>query len=249
MAVKKQTNTKPALTRREQVESKEEAIVAVAYEMIAAQGFSKTTIAEIAKAAGVADGTVYLYFNNKEALANAVLDAFYKDLTATAQRGVEKREHTRDRLEFLARHHLTNILEKRRILELLSIVDRAPETYEGSEIYQMNRAYVAVFDGVIREGVYRGDIGEHLTPWILRDIFFGTLEYAMRTMLIKGRQKKTGAVVRELVDLLMMGGAEKTENPNGLDLVKIAKRLEITADRMEQSLTAQAGANSRKARL
>lgn len=244
MAGKKQTSVKTARPKREQVESKEEAIVAAAYEMIAAQGFSKTTISEIAKAAGVADGTLYLYFNNKEALANGVLDAFYKQLTESAQHGVEKRQSTRNQLEFLARHHLTNIIEKRRILEMLFVLDRSPENYDGSEIYQMNRAYVAVFDGVVREGVYRGDIGEHLTPWILRDIFFGTLEYAMRTMLIKGRQKNTGAVVRELVDLITTKPAERIEKLNDQDLTKITRRLEMTADRIERSLTAKSGANS-----
>ncbi len=229
---------KPPTTRRERVASKEGAIIDVAYTMLSAQGFAKTTMSEIAKQAGVAEGTLYLYFNNKEALARAVLTVFYQRLTETARRGVEKADTTKSKLIFLAQHHLESILRERRLLEIVATTDRNVESYEGSEIYKMNREYVAVFDGVLRDGVLKGELGEDDAPWVTRDIFFGSLEYAMRTILIKGRttKKDVTAVVDRLVSMLIGDNPEKTgQKPlTQNDLADAVKRVDAAAARLER---------------
>lgn len=232
-ARKRKTAQVLPLTRRERVESKESAILDVAYRMFVSRGFAKTTIAEIASQAGVAEGTLYLYFNNKEALARGALAAFYRTLTDGAQKGIEKLATTRERLEFLAHHHLKNIIKEHRLLELLSILDRDVETYEGSEIYKMNRAYVAVFDSVVRDGMWRGDIDESVTPWVYRDIFYGGLEYAMRTMFIKSRKKSADTVVADVVRLMMNNEKETSGAGQRDDRTCTIERLEAAVRRLE----------------
>lgn len=222
------------LTRRERVESKETAIVAAAYDMIVEQGFAKATIAEIAKASGVAEGTVYLYFNNKEALGRAVLAVFYEQLTEAARKGVERLPSTRERLEFLARHHLTNIIKVRRLLEMLLILDRNLESYEGSQIYKMNRTYVAVFDAVVRDGVWRGDIDEKITPWVLRDLFYGGLDYSMRTILLKHRKNAIDDVVAGIVALIVREPDTPGAKRKGADVENTAARLERVTKKLEK---------------
>jgi len=209
-------------------------------------------MADIAARAQVAEGTLYLYFGNKEALARAVLSAFYERLTARAQEGAARRRTTASRLAFLARHHLENIIRERRLLELISTADRDPETYEGTDLYKMNRAYVAVFDGVVRDGRWRGDLADDQPLWLVRDLFFGGLEYAMRTILMKRRVngKDVDRTVSGLVSLLVANGAgtlrtEKDERaPPSLSpaednacsaqrFAAIAGRLEDAAARLE----------------
>ena len=227
-------------TRPERVKSKEDAIIRAAYEMILSRGFADTTVSDIAKSAGVAEGTLYLYFNNKTALARAVLTAFYQEITDGAQRGVQKRETTKARLEFLARHHLTRVIEGRRILELIYAIGGRDEPSDGGDVRDLNRAYVAVFDQVIRDGVWRGDIGKNITPWVVRDIFYGALEYSMRTMLIRKREKEINRVVRELVQMILRkeAGAPAHASLNDLEsLAATADRVEQAALRIEEALT------------
>ncbi len=50
---------------KDDVRDKRQAILSAARELFATQGYEETTIAEIARAAGMAVGTVYLYFQNK----------------------------------------------------------------------------------------------------------------------------------------------------------------------------------------
>jgi len=231
---------KTAQTQRERLETKEEAIIEAAHAMLSAQGFAKTTMSDIAKRAGVAEGTLYLYFNNKEALARTVLADFYRRLTAAAQRGVEKAETTEDKLKFLARHHLESILRERRLLEIVATTDRNVESYDQSDIYKMNREYVAVFDSVMRDGALKGELPEDDAPWIIRDIFFGGLEYAMRTILIKKRPaKKDITAVVERVAGMVLGGGEpkKTVALSGSDLADAVKRVDAAAVRLERLVT------------
>ena len=67
-------------------------------------------MAEIARQSGVADGTVYLYFKNKEDLARAVVSDFYQRLTRSAQSGVDELSTAAEQLRFLATHHLERIM-------------------------------------------------------------------------------------------------------------------------------------------
>ncbi len=226
-------------TRREKVADKEDAIVAAAYDIILAKGLARTTITEIARRARVAEGTVYLYFENKDALAQAVLAAFYRRLTARAAAGVKKHTGVRDKLRFLARHHLESIMRESAILEMIAITDRNSTAYEGSALYQMNKDYVAVFDMVVREGVLSGGVSKKRPLWIMRDVFFGGLEYAMRTIMVRGRKKDVDDAVAGIVDLIIPASAPAAgEN----DLARLTGRLETVAGKLEGVAAKKGGA-------
>ena len=112
------TDTAEPRTRRERVEAREEAIIAAAHEVFREHGFDGARIAEIASRAELAEGTIYLYFRNKEALLHAVVAAFYERLTESAVEGVQGLVETRAQLEFLARHHMISCLAEWHIIEL-----------------------------------------------------------------------------------------------------------------------------------
>jgi len=141
-------------TRGEKVTDREAAILRAASAIFNAKGYSKTSMAEIARNAGVADGTLYLYFKNKEDLVRAVLARFYAQLTETAQQDVDKKETTTAKMRFLARHHMREIIKNWRLLEIAPLIDRSSEQYRESELYKLNRAYVAVFDRVANSTRY-----------------------------------------------------------------------------------------------
>ena len=234
-------------TRRERVESKEGAIVGAAYEIFADKGFGQSTMSEIANKAGVAEGTVYLYFNNKAALAGGVIAKFYDQLTEAAQVGVNNAETTEEKLRFLARLHLTRIMDERRILDLLNVVDRNTEAHIGGAIYELNKHYVAIFDGVIRDGVWRGDVSEDYDNWILRDVFYGGLEYAMRTMLITDRRGELEKFVDQIVRMIIARPAGEKEDKSDraeIRLAQLTRRLEKAVESAESALPSR-GKNTR----
>jgi AcrR family transcriptional regulator len=223
-------------TRRQRLEQRENAIVSAAHDIFSEHGFDGARMADIARSAKVAEGTIYLYFKNKHALLQAVVERFYEGLTDAAQIGVRDIGDTFECLRFLAAHHLLNCIREWRILELVTALYRNVPKYQTEGQYKLNKAYVAVFDDVIRTGVARGDVGESIPLWVVRDLFYGTLEYAARTQILRGKQEDIGVIIDNLMTILQSGvGQERSMKTGVNDLDNVTRRLEAVAARMESS--------------
>jgi len=229
-------------TRRERLEEREEAIIAAAHDEFVKNGFDGARVAGIARRAGVAEGTLYLYFRNKSALLAAVVGAFYQRLTAGAAEGIALRQATGDRLEFLARHHLDCCLQEWAILALAMPANYQASNYRSSEYFAFNRSYVAVFDGVMREGIARGEIRDDLPLHLMRDLFFGTLEHAVRTIMAREKASLPGnAEIERLSGSIMemirpaYGLRAAPESAAGAPcLQNLVQRLETAVSRLEK---------------
>lgn len=66
---------KPASRRREQKQHRQEEILAAAFDVFAAHGFEAARIDDVARQAGIAKGTIYLYFPDKEHLFRAMVQS------------------------------------------------------------------------------------------------------------------------------------------------------------------------------
>ena len=162
---------------RKRLEQREADILEAATGLFAADGFHATSTRKIAAAAGVSEGTVFHYFNTKNALLLAILDAFYEELIESAGECVQQTMDTRERLLLLARNHLRALLENQAIMMRLIQVYLSVDVnyyldYKNSHIHQLNYRYTRIFDQVIREGVERGYLDPELKLSALRDLFF-----------------------------------------------------------------------------
>ncbi len=225
------SKTSPS-TRQTRVRRREGAIISAARNMFVTHRYAGTTMAMIAREAGVADGTLYTYFENKDALARGVISDFYKRLTESSQIGVDGKRTTRTKLDFLARHHLGCVMDERGIIEMLPALTTSLTDYAGSEVYKLNKTYVAVFDRIVREGRACGDIPGDADVSVLRDIFYGALDYGGKSLMMRSlRSGARKADMTRLVDRLVgmiVGTSSHTKS--------VADRLEAVADRLEASL-------------
>jgi len=230
-------------TRRQRLEEREETILAAAHAEFVENGFEGARIAAIARRAGVAEGTLYLYFRNKDALLAAVVGAFYQRLTAGAMAGVAARDATDERLAFLARHHLDSCLAEWSILVLALPALYQAGNYRSSGYFQFNRSYVAVFDGVVREGITRGDVRSDLPLHLLRDLFYGTLEHAVRTAMIREQappaEAEVGSLAAQVMALIRpaFGLTAGPAKPPGGEIGSVTRRLEAVVERLERCAT------------
>ncbi len=224
-------------TRRQRVEEKEQAIIAAARAEFQKHGFEKAKIAGIAKLAGVAEGTVYLYFENKNALLMAVATEFYGRLTDDAAEGIKGLEETVERLEFLARHHFDRVSQEWSMLTMAMTPHKVSAEYRDTEGYQWNRTYVEVFDQVIRDGINRGEIRQDVPLPVMRDVFYGGLEYGTRTLRLHPRKTDVDEIINHFMRLLTSGmfvtnAQSKSERSQSLD--QITRRLESIANRLDR---------------
>ena len=196
----------PRHTSRARVEAKESSILDAAEKIFAEAGFDGAKVSNIARAASVAEGTVYLYYKNKQDLLAGVVGRFWTQLTLGAEAAIEPDTTTAMQLEQLGRYHLQSLLNQ---FEVVSLTYRARPQQE-QDLDQV-REYVRVFDRIMQRGVDRGELPEHIPIVQLRDVFFGTLEFSARTLKLRERPYDQ-SVVTNLLSIMVTS----TDTPSGM---------------------------------
>lgn len=188
------------------MEAKESSILDAAEKIFAEAGFDGAKVSDIARAASVAEGTVYLYYKNKQDLLAGVVGRFWTQLTLGAEEAIEPDTTTAMQLEQLGRYHLQSLLNQ---FEVVSLTYRARPQQE-QDLDQV-REYVRVFDRIMQRGVDRGELPEHIPIVQLRDVFFGTLEFSARTLKLRERPYDQ-SVVTNLLSIMVTS----TDTPSGM---------------------------------
>ena len=215
----------PRHTSRARVEAKESSILAAAEKIFARAGFDGAKVSDIARAASVAEGTVYLYYKNKQDLLAGVVGRFWTQLTLGAEAAIQPDATTKEQLEQLGRYHLNSILDQ---FEVVSLTYRARPQQE-QDLDQV-REYVRVFDRIMQRGVDRGELPKGTPIGQLRDVFFGTLEFSARTLKLRERPYDH-SVVSNLLSLMVdptdaVSGASKDKEPSNRDLMNTLKAIQ-----------------------
>ena len=219
----------PRHTSRARVEAKESSILDAAEKIFAEAGFDGAKVSDIARAASVAEGTVYLYYKNKQDLLAGVVGRFWTQLTLGAEEAIEPDTTTAMQLEQLGRYHLQSLLNQ---FEVVSLTYRARPQQE-QDLDQV-REYVRVFDRIMQRGVDRGELPEHIPIVQLRDVFFGTLEFSARTLKLRERPYDQ-SVVTNLLSIMvtstdtssgMTQGAIQGKEPSNRDLMNTLKTIQ-----------------------
>ena len=207
------------------MEAKESSILDAAERIFAQAGFDGAKVSDIARAASVAEGTVYLYYKNKQDLLAGVVGRFWTQLTLGAEAAIKLDATTGEQLEQLGRYHLNSILEQ---FEVVSLTYRARPQQE-QDLDQV-REYVRVFDRIMQRGVDRSELPKGTPIGQLRDVFFGTLEFSARTLKLRKRPYDHSVVTNLLA--IMVGssstaaGASKGKEPSNRDLMNTLKSIQ-----------------------
>ena len=207
------------------MEAKESSILDAAETIFAQVGFDRAKVSEIARAASVAEGTVYLYYKNKQDLLAGVVGRFWTQLTLGAEAAIEPDATTREQLEQLGGYHLNSILEQ---FEVVSLTYRARPQQE-QDLDQV-REYVRVFDRIMQRGVDRGELAKDTPIGQLRDVFFGTLEFSARTLKLRDLPYDHSVVTNLLTIMVgssdIASGASKDKEPSNRDLMNKLKSIQ-----------------------
>ncbi|WP_373491215.1 TetR/AcrR family transcriptional regulator [Parasphingorhabdus sp.] len=169
-------------TQRAKLERKERAILDAARTIFVDHGFDGARMQEIARSAGIGEGTIYSYYDSKAELMLAVLQQFWDGLTLEAE-GVMASVQATDffgRLEALAQYHLNTVIVNADFINLTFALRR--NNSEVSVSRDHLRHYVAVFDQLFLRGQDRGELRADAVLWQARDIFYGSLEYSARSI-------------------------------------------------------------------
>ena len=252
MAPRRLQHPTPPRTRRERVAQKERGILDAARDAFVEHGYDGARISDIARHAGVSEGSIYSYYETKSDLMRAVVSEFWERITTGAVEAIQREITTRGKIAALARFHLVTVMENFDFVELTFTLRRRPDALGGSK--DQMRDYVKILDDVIHQGVDRGDLPPGLELWLVRDMFYGTLEYAARTLLQRGRSsgsKEAKTAIEHLVDqIVVVHGAPAVRSepaPRDMEADSALSRLDALVRRLETILSTRTGAGGPEA--
>jgi TetR/AcrR family transcriptional regulator, fatty acid metabolism regulator protein len=175
-------------------------ILDAAIKMFAERGFHTATVAEIARAAGVADGTIYLYFKSKEDLLLRLFDEKMTELTAEARAEVEGQRTAPEKLRRFIQLHLSLVERNPDLASVLIVELRQSAQFLRAADRNKLAAYVDVIAEVVRAGQQSGELDGTISPGTVKRAIFGALDELALAWLVSGRRtplKKTAAEVAE----------------------------------------------------
>lgn len=141
---------------------KRERILRAAIEVFARKGFYATRVSEIAEAAGVADGTIYLYFKNKDDVLISIFEDRITKLLAFLRAQIEKAGTVDEKVRIVVELQLGLLEEQRDLAEVITVNLRQSSRLLKQYAAPLFTEYLELIAGVIadgqREGVLRGDV-------------------------------------------------------------------------------------------
>jgi len=171
--------------------------------VFAEKGYHQATIADIARSANVAEGTVYEYFKNKEDLLFSIPEHRFKDHVNRLNEVFEIRTPLR-KLRRLIRYHFLLYLAQRDFLKVFLLHVQLNSSFYRSPVYETFRKYTEVIELVIEEGKKDGSIRLDVNSRVFKNLFLGAFSHMALRWLILDNEAKTDKMeeIDELVLLL-----------------------------------------------
>jgi TetR/AcrR family transcriptional regulator, fatty acid metabolism regulator protein len=187
------------------------------------RGFHEARIADIAADAKVAEGTVYLYFRNKEDLLGVVFDESMDDVLEKGRAVARADAPAPERLTALVDLHFQFIGSDRDLASVFQIElrrsARLVERFSRSKLVEHFR----LLGDVLRDGIARGEFRRDLDPRLAVRILFGAADEILSEWLLSG-DKKPSADAKQLVETLLRGFSEEEKRKTSLKVKKAAGR-------------------------
>jgi TetR/AcrR family fatty acid metabolism transcriptional regulator len=187
------------------VGDKREAIMRAATKVFARSGYFNSKVADVAREAGVADGTVYLYFKSKEEILRSIFERNTSEAVRTGREQLAKIADPREKLRRIARQHLERLGADRDLAVVFQVELRGTTKF----MEEFSAAGLAEYLGLIREvfeeGQTAGVFRKGLKPKLVAKILFGALDEMATNWILSRRRYKLAPMADEVLDIFLGG--------------------------------------------
>jgi TetR/AcrR family transcriptional regulator, fatty acid metabolism regulator protein len=168
---------------------KRERILDAAERVFAQRGFFAARVQEIAREAGVADGTIYLYFKNKDDLLISLFESRMERFNQLLADAIPKDARPTDQLLALIRTYLTLVRDQPSVAEVLTIELRQSAKFMKEASNPRFGDLLRMLAGVIADGQAAGELTAEVPAPIAARMIFGILdELALAWLLQRGEK-------------------------------------------------------------
>jgi len=155
-------------------------IISAATKVFAKKGFFNARISDIAKEAKVADGTIYLYFNNKIDILRSVFEEEIDTIIQHTKKLLAEEGDPRKKLEIFIMAHLSYMKKNKYFAEVVQIELRQStkliKDYRNTKFNE----YIDIIAEIIRQGQHQKIFRKDILPNIAKRTIFGALDEVSR---------------------------------------------------------------------
>lgn len=159
-------------------------IIEAAIKVFAQKGFFDAKISEIAKEAKIADGTIYLYFNNKYDILVSIFEEEMGKIIAQVRHLLEREVDPRKMLEIFAINHMTLMKEKKDLAGLMQMELRQSNKFIREYRNKKFIEYLDIISEIVRKGKDEGYFRKDIAPGVVKRAFFGALDEMSRLWVL-----------------------------------------------------------------
>jgi len=193
-------------TNNTRSEDKHRRIINAALKVFAKKGFYNSKVSEIAKEAEVADGTIYLYFKNKDDILISVFETEMKRMITNMKKELTAVEDPVDKIRMFAFQHLNMITENQEWAEVAQVELRQSSKFMREYVKDHYADYLNIFAYVVREGQEKGIFKEDINTGIAKRAFFGALDEMGRYwVLSRSKRYSVEESAKQISDIFIKG--------------------------------------------
>jgi TetR/AcrR family fatty acid metabolism transcriptional regulator len=184
-------------------------IIEAATKVFAKNGFYQSKIAQIAKEAGVADGTIYIYFENKDDILISLFEEQMKAVLDNMTLQLTKIDDPAEKLEIFASTHLDLIEKNKDMAEIIQVELRQSGKFMKEYKNERFLEYLDIIGDIISEGQKRGLFRKDVIPGVAKRAFFGALDEVSRFWVLSSRKQYDIRTVAKQISGFFLNGIKK----------------------------------------
>lgn len=180
-------------------------ILTAAVKVFARQGFYHSTISQVAKEAGVADGTIYLYFKNKDDILVNFFSFITKQAFERFRLAVGSGKSSEDKLRYLIRSHLSAFQQDMNFAIVYQVETHQSSRLAEDQIREMSKMYRDIIAEIVEQGQAEGCYRKDIYVGLVKRFIIGAVDEVISTWIHADGKYDLVSMAEPLVDLFVRG--------------------------------------------
>ncbi len=193
---------------------KYEAILRAAIKVFARSGFFNAKVADVAREAGVADGTVYLYFKNKDDILVSIFNHVMDEALERGRRNLAEVEEPVEKLKKIVSAHLDRLGRDRDLAIVFQVELRSSTKFMEQFSATKLTEYLDLIRSVVEEGQRRGVFRKELKTKLVAKVLFGALDEMATNWVLSRKRYSLVSTAAPVIDLFLNGVAADRGSDN-----------------------------------
>ncbi|MBX3289276.1 MAG: TetR/AcrR family transcriptional regulator [Acidobacteria bacterium] len=184
---------------------KRSTILRAAIKVFAGKGYFSSKVSDIAREAGIADGTVYLYFKSKDEILRSIFDRAMEDFISEGKRELKDISSPPDRLRRIAGLHLEKLGSDRDLAVVFQVELRGSTKFMREFSAAGFADYLDIIRAAIEDGQKAGIFRDDIKPITAAKIFYGALDEMVTNWILSDQSYQLSPMADDVMNIFLGG--------------------------------------------